>query len=176
LSDANYPLFETMLRSKGLTLQATYTCQDIADLFGVTARTIQNKVKDGTLPSLRLIGGARFLPIDIEEYLRHAAERGPRMDSFGITVTTPNQGGEPVTNPNQSLYPLFETMLRCMGLSLQPTYTCQEVASLFGVTARTVQSKVADGTIPSRRLLGGARFLPADIEEYLRNSAETPPR
>jgi excisionase family DNA binding protein len=67
-------------------------------------------------------------------------------------------------------------MLRSKGLEMQPTYTCQDVASLFGVTARTVQSKVADGTIPSRRLLGRAKFLPADIEEYLRNSAETPPQ
>jgi hypothetical protein len=72
LNDADYPLFEAMLRSKGLTLQAKYTCQDIASLFGVTAQTIQNKVKDGTLPSRRLIGGGRFLPIDIENYLRNA--------------------------------------------------------------------------------------------------------
>jgi hypothetical protein len=46
----------------------------------------------------------------------------------------------------------------------------------FTFAADINQSKVADGTIPSRRLLGGARFLPADVEEYLRNSAETPPR
>lgn len=70
-----YPLFETMLRGKGMKLQATYTCQDIADLFEVTARTIQNKVKDGTLPSRKLIGSGRFLPIDIENYLHNACER-----------------------------------------------------------------------------------------------------
>jgi excisionase family DNA binding protein len=75
-----------------------------------------------------------------------------------------------------SLYPLFETMLRSKGMKLQATYTCQDIAKLFGVTARTVQSKVADGTIPSRKLIGGARFLPADIEEYLRNSTKPPPR
>ena len=75
-----YPLFETMLQSKGLSLQPTYTCQDIATVFGVTARTIQSKVKDGTLPSRKLIGGARFLPIDIETYLRNAgAERPDRV-------------------------------------------------------------------------------------------------
>src|SRR5690348_6268181 len=70
-----YPLFETMLRSKGMKLQATYTCHDMANLFGVTARTIQSKVKDGTLPSRKLIGGARFLPIDIENYLSNAGEQ-----------------------------------------------------------------------------------------------------
>jgi excisionase family DNA binding protein len=98
------------------------------------------------------------------------------MTTLDMTASAPTQGPGNVTNPNQTMYPLFETMLRSRGLTLQPTYTCQDVASLFGVTVRTVQSKVADGTIPSRRLLGGARFLPADIEEYLRNSAETPPR
>jgi helix-turn-helix protein len=76
-----------MLRSKGLTLQASYTCQDVAGLFGVTARTIQNKVKDGTLPSRKLIGGGRFLPIDLEHYLKEAAEQRPetvRKDSSGF--------------------------------------------------------------------------------------------
>ncbi len=67
-----YPLLESMLRSKGLKLQATYTCRDVADLFGVTPRTIQYKVKDGTLPSRKLIGGGRFLPIDLENYLQNA--------------------------------------------------------------------------------------------------------
>jgi excisionase family DNA binding protein len=98
------------------------------------------------------------------------------MRTLDMTVSAPIQSPENVTNPNQMMYPLFEAMLRSMGLTLKPTYTCQDLASLFGVTARTVQSKVADGTIPSRRLLGGARFLPADVEEYLRKSAETPPR
>jgi excisionase family DNA binding protein len=98
------------------------------------------------------------------------------MTTPGVTLSAPTQVPENLTNPNQTMYPLFETILRSKGLALQPTYTCQDVASLFGVTARTVQSKVADGTIPSRRLLGGARFLPADIEEYLRNSAGDPHR
>jgi hypothetical protein len=44
-----------MLRGKGVKLQATYTCQDIVNLFGVTARTIQYKVKDGTLPKTKIL-------------------------------------------------------------------------------------------------------------------------
>lgn len=70
-----YPLFETMLRSKGMKLQATYTCKDIANLFGVSGRTIQCKVKNGVLPSRKLIGSGRFLPVDIENYLNNAGER-----------------------------------------------------------------------------------------------------
>jgi hypothetical protein len=37
---------------------------------------VQNKIKDGTLPSRKLIGGGRFLPIDIENYLQNAGKQG----------------------------------------------------------------------------------------------------
>jgi hypothetical protein len=56
-------------------------------------------------------------------------------------------------------------MLRSLDRTLQPTSTCRAIACWLGVTAHTIQSKVADGTIPSRKLIGGARFLPTDIEE-----------
>jgi hypothetical protein len=72
-----HPLFEDMLRQSGLTLRAPYTCSDIALLFGVTARTIQGKVADGTLPSRKLIGGGRFLAADLEEYLQNARQPAP---------------------------------------------------------------------------------------------------
>ena len=97
------------------------------------------------------------------------------MLTFDMAVSAQTQSTENITNPNQTMYPLFETMLRSSGLTLQPTYTCQDIASLFGVTARTVQSRVADGTIPSRRLLGGAGSS-GGASGVLRNSAETPPR
>jgi hypothetical protein len=85
-------------------------------------------------------------------------------------------GADVPTNPTQPQYPLFETMLRSLGRTLQPNYTCRDLACLFGVTARTIQSKVADGTIPSRKLIGGGRFLPIDIEEYLRKASNPSPR
>jgi predicted DNA-binding transcriptional regulator AlpA len=77
---------------------------------------------------------------------------------------------------DQPNYPLFESMVRASGLQLQPTYTCSAMAKLFGVTARTIQSHVADGTFPSRKLIGGARFLPADVEQYLRDAGKETPR
>ncbi len=86
---------------------------------------------------------------------------------------SPSPDPESVRKWTQTLYPLFETMLLSRGLQLQPTYTCKDVDVLFGVTARTIQSKVSDGILPSRKLIGGGRFLPADLEEYLRN-AEKP--
>jgi hypothetical protein len=67
-----YPLLEALLRIKGLTLQATYTNADVAHLFCASTRTIQNWAADGRLPSRKLIGNARFLPIDLETYLQNS--------------------------------------------------------------------------------------------------------
>jgi Helix-turn-helix domain len=71
---------------------------------------------------------------------------------------------------DQPAYPLLEGLLRIKGSALQPTYTNADVASLFSVSVRTIQSRVADGRLPSRRLLGRARFLPIDLEAFLRES------
>ena len=64
-----YPLLEALLHIKGLTLQATYSNADVASLFDTSVRTIQSRVADKTLPSRKLIGRARFLPIDLEAFL-----------------------------------------------------------------------------------------------------------
>ena len=90
-AQSRYPLLETMLESKGLRLQPTYTCEDVANLFGVTARTIQCRAKDGTIPSRKLIGGGRFLPIDLENYLRNADE-GAGSTSSQPSGTSPRNG------------------------------------------------------------------------------------
>jgi hypothetical protein len=55
-------------------------------------------------------------------------------------------------------------------MTLQPTYTNRDVAKLFGVTVRSIQSRVASGQIPVRDLPGRAKFLSCDLEEYLRQS------
>jgi predicted DNA-binding transcriptional regulator AlpA len=73
-------------------------------------------------------------------------------------------------------YPLFETMARSMNFPQKATYTCADLATLFGVTARTIQMKVQDGTLPSRKLIGGGRFLAADIEAYLQSAGDAPAR
>ena len=73
---SDYPLLEAMLRIKGLTLQATYTNSDVASLFDTSIRTIQNRAADRTLHSRKLIGTARFLPIDLEEFLSGTKQSG----------------------------------------------------------------------------------------------------
>jgi hypothetical protein len=72
-----------------------------------------------------------------------------------------------VDQKDQPDYPLLEALLRIKGLTLQATYTNADVASLFDVSVRTIQSRAADKTIHSRKLLGRARFLPIDLESFL---------
>lgn len=69
MEPTRYPLLESLLHIKGLTLQATYTNADVAFLFDASIRTIQNCAADGRLPRRKLIGRARFLPIDLETFL-----------------------------------------------------------------------------------------------------------
>jgi Helix-turn-helix domain len=71
---------------------------------------------------------------------------------------------------NQPAYPLLEGLLCIKGLALQATYTNEDVATLFGVSVRTIQSRAADGTLTSRKLIGRARFLPIDLENFLMKS------
>jgi len=49
-------------------------------------------------------------------------------------------------------------------------YTIRDVAKLFGVSMRSIQSRVASGQLATRDLPGRAKFLPCDLEEYLRQS------
>lgn len=67
-------------------------------------------------------------------------------------------------------YPLLQGLLETNHLTLKTMYTNADVAFLFGVSIRTIQSRVADGTLPSRKLIGRARFLPTDLEDFLAGS------
>ena len=68
-----YPLLETVLAHKGLPLKGTYTVRDAAALFGVSPRTIQIRVKRGDLRGRDLPGWAKFLSIDLEEFLQSSS-------------------------------------------------------------------------------------------------------
>ena len=43
-----YPLLETLLDEKGLSLKGTYTNRDVASIFGVSVRTIQDWTRSNT--------------------------------------------------------------------------------------------------------------------------------
>jgi len=67
-------------------------------------------------------------------------------------------------------YPLLEPLLASRGMALQPMYTNQDVAKIFGTVVRTIQSWIAAGRLTSRDLPGRWRFLSQDLEDFIRNS------
>jgi excisionase family DNA binding protein len=67
-----YPLLESLLAAKGLPDKGLWTVRDVAAVFEVHPRTIQQWVKDGKLKSRDLPGRARFLSEDLEDFLRNS--------------------------------------------------------------------------------------------------------
>ncbi len=76
---SKYPLLEALLEQKGLSLQGTYTNRDVANIFIVSVRTIQEWVRSNKIRARDLPGRARFLSEDLEELLvnsRKSSRRG----------------------------------------------------------------------------------------------------
>jgi hypothetical protein len=69
-----YPLLEEILTIKGLPLQPMY--KDVAKIFGVSARAIQNRATSGELLPRNLPGHAKFLSSDLEEFLSNSRTSG----------------------------------------------------------------------------------------------------
>jgi len=67
-----YSLLESVLAQKGLPLKGIYTNRDAAEIFGVSVRTIQDRVRNGDLVSRNLPGHGRFLSEDLENFLRNS--------------------------------------------------------------------------------------------------------
>jgi transposase len=68
-----YPLLEALLAEKGLRLKGTYTNRDVAKIFGVSVRAIQDRVRRGDLRPRDLPGHARYLSVDLEDFLRNSS-------------------------------------------------------------------------------------------------------
>jgi chorismate synthase len=73
-----YPLLQEILGIKNLPLQPTYTIRDLADIFRVSVRAIQNRVASGQIAARDLPGRAKFLPQDIEAFLSASKKVGQR--------------------------------------------------------------------------------------------------
>lgn len=71
---ARYPLLETFIAYKGLSMKGNFTIQDVAELFSVTTRTIQSRIKRGGLTARDLPGRSRFLAIDLEQFLQGSSK------------------------------------------------------------------------------------------------------
>jgi hypothetical protein len=65
-----FPLLEALLCEKGLSLLGTYTNRDVAKIFGVAVRTIQEWSRNGELKRRNLPGRGRFLSMDLEQFLQ----------------------------------------------------------------------------------------------------------
>lgn len=70
-----YPLLESLLAQKHLTLKGTYTNHDAGNIFDVSVRTIQDWVRKGDLVSRNLPGRSRFLSEDLENFLQNSIRR-----------------------------------------------------------------------------------------------------
>lgn len=72
-----------------------------------------------------------------------------------------------MTTPSSPRYALLEEILSLRNLHLQATFSIRDVATIFGVSPRAIQNRVASGQLPVRDLPGRAKFLPQDLEEFL---------
>lgn len=69
-----YPLLEALLSSRNLPLQPMYRNRDVAAIFDVCVRVIQNRIASGHLRARDLPGRWRFFPQDLEDYLQASAK------------------------------------------------------------------------------------------------------
>lgn len=73
-----YPLLAELLEAQQRPLTATFSIADVAALFSVSPRSIQNRVASGQLQARNLPGRARFLAVDLEAFLAASKKKGLR--------------------------------------------------------------------------------------------------
>jgi transposase len=71
-----YPLLEQILAIKHLPLEPMYSTRNIAELFSVSARSVQNWMASGKLIPRSLPGRWKFLTQDVEDFLQASADGG----------------------------------------------------------------------------------------------------
>jgi len=64
-----YPMLESILAIQNLPLQPMYTNRDVAKIFQVCVRAIQNWISAGRLSPRDLPGRWKFFPQDLEDFL-----------------------------------------------------------------------------------------------------------
>lgn len=64
-----YPHLESVLAIQNLPLQPMYTNRDLAKIFKVSVRAIQNWLSAGRLVPRALPGRWKFFPQDLEDFL-----------------------------------------------------------------------------------------------------------
>jgi hypothetical protein len=66
---AKYPMLEAILMIQKAPLQPMYSSRDVAKVFTVCVRAIQNWIASGQLIPRNLPGRWKFLPQDLEDFL-----------------------------------------------------------------------------------------------------------
>lgn len=74
---AKYPLLESVLAIQNLPLKPMYTNRDVAEIFQVCVRAIQNWITAGRLTPRDLPGRWKFFPQDLEDFLSTSTRRRP---------------------------------------------------------------------------------------------------
>lgn len=72
---AKYPLLEAILAIQNQPLQPMYSNRDVAQIFDVCVRAIQNWITAGQLIPRNLPGRRKFLAQDLEDFLRTSRKR-----------------------------------------------------------------------------------------------------
>ncbi len=75
---AQYPMLEAILDIQKLPLQPMYTNRDVAKIFKVCVRAIQNWITAGQLTPRSLPGRWKFFPQDLEDFLRNSQKGGQK--------------------------------------------------------------------------------------------------
>lgn len=71
-NETKFPLLEEMLSTRGEVLKSLYTNDDVAKLFGVSVRAIQDWIARGHLTARDLPGKGRFMSRDLEAFLANS--------------------------------------------------------------------------------------------------------
>ena len=69
---APYPLLQALLEAKGLPLLGTFTYEFTTRIFDCSVRALQERIRSGQLRKRNLPGRAKFLAIDLEDFLRNS--------------------------------------------------------------------------------------------------------
>ena len=73
-----YLLLEALLSERGLPLKGLYTYSDAAKIFNCSIRALQERVRNGDLRKRNLLGRAKFLSVDLEDFLQNSLKKTER--------------------------------------------------------------------------------------------------
>jgi len=73
-----YPLLQALLEERGLSLKGTYTYHDTTEIFKCSIRSLQDRIRSGELQKRNLPGRAKFLSVDLENFLENSLEKAPK--------------------------------------------------------------------------------------------------